>query len=643
MAERLPLVFVDGKLSQLPDGDSISGVDTGTLSAGSGLVGGGDLSFGSQRLDVAIATNSSGVIFVNDAIGIDGSAEARADEALISGNAALRLGEDATNSGIAAQASGNIALASGNAALFNAVNFLGGSNLTNLASSDIQAGDAVGVDDSGHFAVLGSITAAANKLSVSGIDINKDVFGSLTTGNTYPSLRMGYDPVQSGILVLYPGETSFYIHARAALISGGELHFGTAVALTSINLGNVDIGLDFDSHTNQFVWSHKGSSTSQHYYSTLQISGGTVEVGPELQVPSVATVTDSCLSYNPAFRRFASLRKTGTTLYGQSVETSGNYVVLTDGTSDTQVSTTAHYTLSSAVYCPETSGNFFISLTPSTDYPTIISTAPSGNNISIIEERKTDVRVNTLVRQGITYIPETQNIFTFFHQTFPTPAGPTLRTFKITDFNCPGSGVFSDDILRLYGSGNGDSKTGQTPIYYDGRIVAPLMSGQDSAASGYITAALLKPSGTESYEILDHVLLSGTPSRQMSPASVVDHDGRVYVANARRDDPSGGSGFIFTLGPLEGYYPSVSAGGKDNFIGISKDTVSSGDQVKVDLPRSVNYDQENLETGRFYYVNPQTSGFTTATGVPFYWNGGTEWKAVGKATSSSGMLILDTI
>ena len=59
MAEKLPLVYVDGGLSQLPPGDSIEGVALGTLTAGSGLVGGGDLNTGSKRFDVACVVDST--------------------------------------------------------------------------------------------------------------------------------------------------------------------------------------------------------------------------------------------------------------------------------------------------------------------------------------------------------------------------------------------------------------------------------------------------------------------------------------------------------------------------------------------------------------------------------------------------------
>ena len=154
MAEKSPLVFVDGGFSQLPPGDSIEGVALGSLVAGSGLVGGGDLNTGNKRLDIGLTASPSGLIFVGDALGLDGSDQATADAALASGNAGLELGAVALASGVAAQSEANTALASGIAALDAAVNFQGSSSLTFTAASTVQTGNPVGLDDTGRVQVV---------------------------------------------------------------------------------------------------------------------------------------------------------------------------------------------------------------------------------------------------------------------------------------------------------------------------------------------------------------------------------------------------------------------------------------------------------------------------------------------------------
>lgn len=103
MASRRPLVIVSGQFSELPAGDTVLGATAGTLAAGSGLSGGGSLTSSTVTLDVSLATNASGLIFVGDALGIDGVVQTVASAAQASGNAALVLGSSA-------QASGNAAL-----------------------------------------------------------------------------------------------------------------------------------------------------------------------------------------------------------------------------------------------------------------------------------------------------------------------------------------------------------------------------------------------------------------------------------------------------------------------------------------------------------------------------------------------------
>ena len=81
MVVRRPLVLASGLLSELPPGDTTVGGAVGTLTAGSGLSGGGDLS-SNQRVDLSLAPNPSGLLFVGAALGLDGAA-------IASGNAAL--------------------------------------------------------------------------------------------------------------------------------------------------------------------------------------------------------------------------------------------------------------------------------------------------------------------------------------------------------------------------------------------------------------------------------------------------------------------------------------------------------------------------------------------------------------------------
>ena len=156
MVERSPLVYVEGNISQLPPSGSIEGVQAGILIAGSGVVGGGDLSTGSKGYDIAITASPSGLIFVGDTLSLDGVAQRTAEAALASGNAGLALGTQALSSGTAAQVEASIALASGNAALYDAVNYQSGTLLTLTAASTVQTGNPVGFDDLGNIQAVSS-------------------------------------------------------------------------------------------------------------------------------------------------------------------------------------------------------------------------------------------------------------------------------------------------------------------------------------------------------------------------------------------------------------------------------------------------------------------------------------------------------
>ena len=117
-----------------------------------------------------------------------------------------------------------------------------------------------------------------------------------------------------------------------------------------------------------------------------------------------------------------------------------------------------------------------------------------------------------------------------------------------------------------------------------------------------------------------------------------DVDRNVFVIQNSTDNT-----VDFSLGsPAASAVPTL--GGVNNFIGTANSTVASGDSVKINAPRSLNYSNAGLSTGYFYYVDPSASGFTTTATQPSSWTAGDySWGPVAKAVSSSGLLILDTI
>jgi len=170
MTERRPLVIISGSFSELPLGDKTP-VDAGTLTAGSGLQGGGDLDGTDRRFDIELAAAPSGLILVGTGdsatLGIDGAAQATADTALASGNDALiyaslneALANVALASGNAALVDSSVALASGNAALVDSSVALASGNAALVDSSvALASGNAALVDLSGKVSKAGDIVS----------------------------------------------------------------------------------------------------------------------------------------------------------------------------------------------------------------------------------------------------------------------------------------------------------------------------------------------------------------------------------------------------------------------------------------------------------------------------------------------------
>ena len=157
MAEKLPIVYVDGALSQLPTGDSVDASELGSVIAVSGLVGGGDLNTGNKRLDVALATNPSGIIFVGDTVGYDGAALADADLALASGSQALTDANSALSVNTAVEELAETTLEFNNAVLDAAVNFAGSSQAKLVAGDNVSKGLPCGLNAAGEVETIRAV------------------------------------------------------------------------------------------------------------------------------------------------------------------------------------------------------------------------------------------------------------------------------------------------------------------------------------------------------------------------------------------------------------------------------------------------------------------------------------------------------
>jgi hypothetical protein len=182
MALRKPLVIISGLSSQLPPGDTIEGVSVSSVAtAGSGLIGGGSVN-SNFRFDIQLAPNPSGLIFVSPSgLGIDGTAQASGNAALVNASTAL--------------VNASTALASGNAALVNASTAL------------VNASTALA---SGNAAIKRTLDIGLNNLS--GVSIGD------------------YSSIASGSLLTFSGNQ--FIAQPAAAGGGGTVSFDEIFALT---------------------------------------------------------------------------------------------------------------------------------------------------------------------------------------------------------------------------------------------------------------------------------------------------------------------------------------------------------------------------------------------------------------------------
>jgi len=614
MAERLPLVYVDGGLSQLPPGDSIEGVSLGSLTAGSGLVGGGDLNTGNKRLDVALASNASGVIFVGDAIGLDGVAEATATAALASGNAGLVLGETALSSGVVAQGEAATALASGNAALDAAVNFVVSSSLQLTAASPISIGSAVGLDDTGSVQSVREVVDADTRNFGSAV-----VFESASSDN----ISTAYDSTNNRVVIAYRDVgNSNYGTAIVGTVSGTSISFGTAVVFESAS--SRYNSATYDSTNNRVVIAYRDLGNSSYgtaivgTVSGTSISFGTAVVFESASSSFVSTTYDSTNNRVVIAYSDGANSGYGTAIVGTVSGTSISFgtAVVFESAATTYISTTYDSTNNRVVIAYSDAGN--------SDYGTAIVGTVSGTSISFGTAVVFESAISSFI--STTYDSTNNRVVIAYSDAGNSDYGTAIvGTVSGTSISFGTAVVFesasSANISTTY-----DSTNNRVVIAY-----------QDVGNSGYGTAIVGTVSGT-SISFVTAVVFESASSDYIS-ATYDSTNNRVVIGY--QDNGNSSYGTAIVAAPGSSISPTISS--QTNFFGIAQATVASGADVSVLLPRAIDTNQTGLNPGYFYYVDAATSGFTTASGQPSTWSGAYNWGPVGKAVSSSGLLLLNPL
>ena len=614
MAEKSPLVFSEGGFSQLPPGDSLEGVSLGSLTAGSGLVGGGDLNTGDKRLDVALASNASGVIFVGDSIGLDGVAQATADSALASGNAGLVVGETALSSGVVAQGEAATALASGNAALDAAVNFVGSSSLELTAASPISIGSAVGLDDTGSVQSVREVVDADTRSFGSPV-----VFESATSS----FISATYDSTNDRVVIAYKDSgNSSYGTAIVGTVSGTSISFGTAVVFESADTDY--IGIAYDSTNDRVVIAYRDAGSSIYGNAIVgTVSGTSISFGTAVVFESADSRYNSPTYDSTNDRVVIAYQDDTNSGYGTAIvgTVSGTSIsfgtaVVFESADSRYISSTYDSTNDRVVIAYQDNGN--------SGYGTAIVGTVSGTSISfgtaVVFESATSSFISA------TYDSTNDRVVIAYHDDGNSYYGTAIvGTVSGTSISF-GTAVVFVSASSSYSSATHDLTNNRVVISY-----------RDNGNSSYGTTIVGTVSGT-SISFGTAVVFESATSNYIS--STYDSTNN-RVVTAYQDDGNSNHGTAIVSSPGITLSPTLSS--QNNFIGVAQATVASGSSVNVLLPRGLDVNQTGLTPGYFYYVDPTVSGFTSASGQPTTWSGAFNWAPVAKAVSSSSLLILDTI
>jgi hypothetical protein len=614
MAEKLPLVYVDGGLSQLPPGDSIDGVSLGTLTAGSGLVGGGDLNTGSKRLDVGLAPAASGVIFVGDAIGLDGVAEARATAALASGNAGLVLGATALSSGVVAQGEANTALATCNSALSAAVNFVGSSLIELTAASAIASGYAVGLDDAGKVQVIREL-----------VNVDSRSFGTPTVFESASSLYISsiYDSTNNRVVVVYRDDgNSFYGTAAVGTVSNTSISFGTPVVFESAN--TTYISSTYDSTNNRVIITYRDNGNANYGTAIVgTVSGTSISFGTAVVFESASSAFTSATYDSTNNRVVIAYQDAANSAYGTAIVGIVSGTSISFGTAVVFESAVTSYI--SATY-DSTDNRVVIAYTDSgnSDYGTAIVGTVSGTSISFGAAVVFESAVTSYI--SATYDSTDNRVVIAYTDSGNSDYGTAIvGTVSGTSISF-GTPVVFESASSYFASATYDSTNNRVVIAY-----------RDAGNSNYGTAIVGTVSGTSISFGTAVVFESATTSYISSVYASANN--RVVIAYTDVGNSEYGTAIVAS--PIVNTYPTISS--RNNFLGTAQATVASGTNLNVLLPRAIDYNQTGLTPGSFYYVNPTTSGFTTASGQPTAWSGAYNWGPVAKAVSSSGLLLLNPL
>ena len=620
MVSRRPLVTEDGLVSELSQGDTVqTGGSSTEVVAGSGLVGGGSIG-PNTRLDFAVAPNPSGLIYAGDSIGNDGVSFVNATTALSYGDAALADSADALASGNAALSIGAEALASGNAALDLVPTLGGGSNTTVLeAASVVASGVPVGVDDTGR------VQAAESYFQSTEID-----FGAISSFTTEGIQNENYGPGTNIAVIAGTNQavcitrqsSGGYMKAVVGTWNGTSWSYGTLLTIVSANTNNACVCWHQGSSRLFIAGSQFDGATGVHHY-LASVSGNTVTVVEDKTITPSYIDSQNVMYLPDVDRVLATYAAGGSRLYLYSI--SGNVTTQQDFASSSQTGSKYYTFYDHSTGIPiqyyESGNNHYLSTW------TVTASSLTQNSWTSAFSTRTRHNIGTNLasignRQFVFLISEGSAdpypvygyIATINSAGTSITVGAEINTGAVGYYvRCPVS--FTDDEGFTFGAGGASNSA-----FY-------LYSLRKSGSS--LTLLDTSPNYTN---LFYRAYTSQFKLSTDDPSYCLD----ISNSNASMAIASGVGIQVNT--------PTLN--GQSNILGIADSTVASGTDCTVVLPGSIYNDPNASYTpGKFYYADVATSGLTvTPTApAPASWSGAVSWNYLGKAVTTSGLLLINSL
>lgn len=612
MVVRRPLVNISGQTTELPPGDSVVGGSVGTLTAGSGLNGGGDLS-SVVTTNISLAPNPSGLLFADGKLGVDGVAGVTASTAFASGNFSLGVGIAALASGVAGSQLAATALASGTAALADINAIPGGTIETFTAASAVASGHAVGLDDGG------KVQSVRAEVNVDSLTVGSPaVFNSATS---YWDAAV-YASASNKVAIFYRDDGNLsYGTCVIATVNGLSVTYGTPVVFKSGNLNY--ISPVYDSVNDKVVISYRDNVNSSYGTSIVgTISGSTISFGSPAVFESATTIFVTSV-YDTTNQKVVNLYTDATNAsYGTAV------VGTVSGTS---------ISFGTPVVFSAFDSLYIVSTYDSTNSKVVTSYYVNGSGVSYsIVGTVSGTSISFGTRVTLVSSPAYDGSAAFDStsskviKAYADGNNSNYGTVKIGTVSGTSISYGSPVIFR-------SATVSLTSTVYNTQTNRVVIAYGDGGNSYYGTFIVGTVSGT-SITFATPIVFNSTDSYYIS--SVYNSTDNVIVT-AYNDVNNANAGTSVAAIPNTTIQPSISS--QNNFIGIAQTTAASGSAVQVRLPGS--YDQNNtgLTPGAVYYVNPTTSGFTTTATQPTAWSGAVNWAPIGRAVNSTTLLLTDMI